>query len=103
MQDTTLTMNQNYEPRSRYSFLLELLFRAFIFAFFWWLLTEGDTASWVVGVPTTVAATCASFWLSAGRSGKLRLAGAIRFATFFLLQSLFARSLFAAVVFFISL
>lgn len=57
------------------------------YALLWYVLTDGDTASWVVGVPTVLAATAVGL-AQRGMHWRLRLSGALRFAAFFLAESL---------------
>lgn len=44
--------------KNRSTFVARLL----IFAFIWWIFTEGDTASWVLGVPAVLLAVTASMF-----------------------------------------
>ena len=64
-----------------------LLTRAAFFSALWWLLTEGDARSWVVGGPITLAATMLSLRLRPERSWHWRLAGVLPMAWFFLRES----------------
>lgn len=57
------------------------------YALLWYVLTDGDTASWVVGVPTVLAAAAVGL-AQRGMPWRLRLSGAVRFAAFFLAESL---------------
>lgn len=41
-----------------------LVFYCLAWAAFWWLINEGDAASWVVGLPTVLAAAAISTWLA---------------------------------------
>ncbi len=57
------------------------------YAFLWYVLTNGDMASWVVGAPTVL--TAAAVGLAQRRTHwRLSLQGAVRFAAFFLAESL---------------
>ena len=62
-------------------------FRAVLFALLWWILTEGATNSWLVGVPVVLLAVLASEVLLPGVSWSLP--GAVRFVPFFLWHSLY--------------
>lgn len=67
--------------------LVRGLGRGGAFALLWWVLTDGDHGSWVIGVPTVVAATVASLRLMPGKLRRWRLAGMMRFFPFFFWQS----------------
>ncbi len=54
----------------------------------WWLLSGGDPASWVIGVPAVLAAGWWSWRLGPGGTGAVSLPGLLRFVPFFLWQSL---------------
>lgn len=54
----------------------------------WWLLSDGDSGSWVIGFPAVVVAAWSSRRLGAAYSGGLSLAGLLRFVPFFLYESL---------------
>ena len=56
--------------------------------FFWWVLTQGDSASWVIGIPTVLFATIVSVWLSASSFRAWRLNAFLRFASLFVYYSL---------------
>jgi multicomponent Na+:H+ antiporter subunit E len=53
----------------------------------WALLTRGDAWSWLLGVPVVIAATFASGALSPAVGWRWRWLGGLRFAAFFLKQS----------------
>jgi multicomponent Na+:H+ antiporter subunit E len=57
------------------------------YAFLWYVLTDGDVASWVVGAPTVLAAAAVGL-AQRGTHWRLSLLGAIRFAVFFLVESI---------------
>ena len=64
-----------------------LAFRTVLFVLLWWILTEGATNSWLVGVPVVLLAVLASeVLLLPGVSWSLP--GAVRFVPFFLWHSL---------------
>jgi len=54
----------------------------------WWVLTGGASGSWVIGLPAALAAAAASLLQPPPRRQGIRLAGALRFAPYYLLQSL---------------
>jgi multicomponent Na+:H+ antiporter subunit E len=64
------------------------LFPAASLAGLWWLLSEGDVASWAVGLP----AIALGLWLGRGlgqdSAPRLSLVGACRFLLFFLRESM---------------
>ncbi len=62
--------------------------RAGIFALLWWILTEGDWASWGVGVPVLVASTYATFLLRSPNAWRWNLVGLARFLPVFVWFSL---------------
>lgn len=59
--------------------------RGAIFAFFWWVLTEGDAMSWKIGLPAVVAATIVSIITVA--PAHLRWLQALRLIPFFVKRS----------------
>jgi len=59
-----------------------------MFAVLWWLLTAGSVSSWILGVPAVVAAVWASVKLLAEMKISFSLIGLVRFAPYFLLESL---------------
>ena len=63
------------------------MMRFALFAFLWWVLTEGAPTSWGLGIPTVVAATWISLILSTATSWRWRLRGIAHFLPFFLLHS----------------
>lgn len=50
----------------------------------WWVLTDGHTGSWFIGIPVIVLATGASLLLQSHVLWKWRLAGLVRFFPVFL-------------------
>ena len=70
-------------PRDRrmFSFLVFL-------AGLWWLLSDGATASWVVGLPAIAAASWAARRLSMNPSHVVSVRGILSFSPFFLWESL---------------
>jgi multicomponent Na+:H+ antiporter subunit E len=61
--------------------------RGGLFATLWWVVTEGDLASWVVGAPTVIAATATSLALSPAFRWRVRTGGCLRLLGFFLRES----------------
>ncbi|MEW5966133.1 MAG: Na+/H+ antiporter subunit E [Pseudomonadota bacterium] len=81
--------------------LRALLGRALALALLWWVLAEGDTSAWGVGLASVALATVASLrlWSPAGKSPRFRAqpsndhrglspVGALAFAAWFLTESL---------------
>lgn len=54
----------------------------------WWLLSDGDPASWVIGLPAVVAAGWSAQRLTSGHNGAVSVAGLLRFVPFFIWESL---------------
>ena len=64
------------------------LLRAALFAFLWWVLTEGDSRSWLIGVPVVLAAAAATVALNPSSRWRLSLAGLAGFVPHFLWRSI---------------
>ncbi len=62
-------------------------FRTLLFALLWWILTQGDINSWLVGAPVVLLAVLASWWLLPAISWSLP--GIAGFVPFFLWRSLY--------------
>ncbi len=58
------------------------------FAVLWWGLTEGAVESWLVGVPTVIAATITSRRLGHAPAGRWSVTGVLQFVGFFAVESL---------------
>ncbi len=54
----------------------------------WWLLSDGDPTSWVIGLPAVAAAGWSVRRLGSGSAGALSAAGLLRFVPFFIWESL---------------
>ncbi len=54
----------------------------------WWIVADGDPASWTVGIPTVLVATWAARRLGTGAGMRLSIGGLLRFVPFFLWESL---------------
>lgn len=63
-----------------------VLFRVVLFALIWWVLVDGATDSWPIGLPVTVLATMLSVLLLPPTSWSL--VGIARFIPFFIWQSI---------------
>ncbi len=64
-----------------------IVLRASLFALLWWVLTEGRADGWGVGLIFVALAVAASLrWLPPGRA-RLSLPGLLRYAGFFVVQS----------------
>jgi len=68
--------------------LLRPLRRAAVFAVVWWVVVEGDPSGWVFGVPFVALATLASIKLTPTREWRLSPLGTLRYAWYFIHQSL---------------
>jgi multicomponent Na+:H+ antiporter subunit E len=49
----------------------------------WWLISEGDAASWLVGFPTVLAAAGVSVWLAPMSAWRWKLRGVVPFVWHF--------------------
>ena len=67
--------------------MVSLLLRTLLLTLLWWSVTEGAGA-WSIGVPVIALALGVSIWLQPSRQLRLRPVGALRFAAFFLVESL---------------
>lgn len=54
----------------------------------WWLLSDGDPASWIVGLPAVAAAGWSARRLGSGGSSTVSVSGLLLFVPFFLWESL---------------
>lgn len=68
--------------------LIRLLERLVVFIVLWWVLAEGDSSSWLFGVPFAFLASWASLRLTPERGWRIRPLGALRFAGFFAFHSI---------------
>jgi multicomponent Na+:H+ antiporter subunit E len=64
------------------------LLTAILLTGLWWMLTEGDRGSWVVGVPAILAALAVRHTLPSPPPWRLSLPGLVGFAVFFVRESL---------------
>lgn len=58
------------------------------FAALWWLLTDGETTSWIIGAPAVAAAVWSARRLSPDDARAVSLTGLLRFIPFFGWESL---------------
>ena len=58
------------------------------FAFLWWLMTDGQPSSWLIGIPAILFATWVFMRLNPQPGHYLSLVGLLRFIPFFLIESL---------------
>ncbi|MET0066919.1 MAG: Na+/H+ antiporter subunit E [Candidatus Thiodiazotropha sp.] len=54
----------------------------------WWMLTGGNAASWVVGVPVVTAVVWSAWRLRGGDVTRISLPGLLRFIPFFIWESI---------------
>ena len=73
---------------SRTAWIHGATLRLMLLLIIWWVLTLGEPASWVIGIPTVLLATIISLWLSALSSWEWRLNALPRFVSFFAYCSL---------------
>jgi multicomponent Na+:H+ antiporter subunit E len=67
--------------------ITHVLSPAILMAVLWWVLTDGQAGSWVVGIPVVILATGASLWFHSHELWNWRLAGLVRFLPVFIWQS----------------
>lgn len=65
-----------------------LVARAVLLAGLWWLIVQGETEAWLVGVPAVALATLASFRLGRQALPGFSLAGLLYFLVLFLSESI---------------
>ncbi len=68
---------------SQWRFFGEVLSRFCVLAALWYVLTDGQEASWGVGIPTLIAGTYASLLLRSPHAWRWRLVGLARFLPVF--------------------
>lgn len=54
----------------------------------WWLITEGQPSSWLIGIPAVLVATWSYLRLNPRQGHYLSIPGLLRFIPFFLMESL---------------
>lgn len=64
-----------------------ILRRGLFFALLWWVLAQGRTDSWGLGLISVALALGASLWLSPPGQGRFSITGLLRFSGFFLIKS----------------
>ena len=69
-------------------FAVWLISRTAIFAFTWWVLTQGAQHSWQVGIPTILIAIFIDYRLSPPKGNRLSLGGFLVYAFYFLKLSI---------------
>ncbi len=57
------------------------------FAALWWLLSNGDPDSWIIGVPAVIAAAWSAQRLGVGHASAVSMPGLLRFIPFFVWES----------------
>ncbi|KPJ94041.1 MAG: hypothetical protein AMJ53_06085 [Gammaproteobacteria bacterium SG8_11] len=65
-----------------------VLRRTLLLVALWWLLSKGDSLSWLVGLPAVTLAVVVSFKLTPPRPSRWRPLAVLRFIPFFMLESL---------------
>jgi multicomponent Na+:H+ antiporter subunit E len=79
-----------YTTPNKKIFFLSLLRRLLLATFIWWLITEGQVTSWIIGAPAVLLAVAFSFYLKPAQAMKLSLPGLLTFWWYFSRQSLTA-------------
>ena len=64
-----------------------MLVRAAILACLWWIIAQGQTSAWLIGLPAVAAAAMASVYLGRTRSRRISLTGLSGFIALFLRES----------------
>lgn len=64
------------------------IFLPLAFAGLWWLLSDGNPESWMVGVPAVLAASWAAHRLGTGEQRTISASGVVRFLPLFVWESL---------------
>ena len=64
------------------------LVRSGVFATLWWVLTAGDSGSWIIGVPVVLVAAWLSISLAGAAAFRLSFAGLARYLVFFVVESI---------------
>jgi len=59
-----------------------------MFAVLWWIVTQGDNGSWLIGIPTVIAAALAAVWLGDASPPAIRLTALLAFLRFFITESI---------------
>ena len=72
---------------SRLNLIRAVVVRALVMAGLWWVLTEGDNTSWIIGAPVIALITAASMMAGQLTPFRLRLRGWLQFLPYFLLNS----------------
>lgn len=72
------------------TFFLSLLRRLLLATFIWWLITEGQVASWIIGAPAVLLSVAFSFYLKPAQTLRVSLPGLLAFWWYFSRQSLVA-------------
>ena len=67
--------------------LPEMLVRTVILALLWWIIAQGQTSAWLIGLPAVAAAAVASLYLGRDRSRRISLTGLSVFIALFLRES----------------
>ncbi len=65
-----------------------MLVLAVLLALLWWLLTNGDPSSWLIGIPVVLAASWSLQHLRATSRQSFSINGLIRFIPYFIWESL---------------
>ncbi|MGE0824906.1 MAG: Na+/H+ antiporter subunit E [Candidatus Binatia bacterium] len=78
---------QRHDFRSSWQAFTHYATRIVVFTGLWWLLTGGQSASWIIGIPTVIAATWASAQLQSRYHYRWQPLAVLYFLAFFVWQS----------------
>jgi multicomponent Na+:H+ antiporter subunit E len=70
------------------SIAMRLITILITFAFLWWLITDGQFSSWIIGIPAILFATWTFLRLNPKSGRYISPLGLLRFIPFFLIESL---------------
>ncbi len=59
-----------------------------VFSVLWWVITQGDIGSWLIGLPAVVGASWARIRIGSFAGTRISLLGLVRFVPYFLWESL---------------
>lgn len=65
-----------------------LLSRITLFAVLWWIIVQGSTDAWFIGLPAAILAAIASISLSSAALPRLSIIGLFRFIALFMAESI---------------
>ena len=81
-------MNHAHGQTTGMNTAMRLMTILMTFAFLWWLMTDGQPSSWIIGIPAILFASWAFLRLNRQPGQSLSITGLFRFIPFFLIESL---------------